>query len=198
MQVKIGDMVFDPKDCPIMLILTPKDKENVANMLPEATKLCAYPGPEEIGLETEEEIQAWEKQIEEWMEDTEPTSPVMSASEPDKITVGEFVEEVCLDIPTQFTRARPWVIAALRTWEDPPEDLPKRGAARRAWRAAWRRRAIQDYEQRVGNPMIWMWILGMAFNALFQWWLHRRRTFEMAREDLMSLDGSEFNDVSDS
>ncbi len=43
MKIKIGDKIFDPNDEPIMLILDKKDKENISNMLPEATKYCAFP-----------------------------------------------------------------------------------------------------------------------------------------------------------
>jgi hypothetical protein len=43
MKVKIGDTVYDAEDEPIMLILTETDKKNIAKMLPETTKYCAYP-----------------------------------------------------------------------------------------------------------------------------------------------------------
>jgi len=43
MQVKIGNIVYDPNRLPIMVILTEQDKINIQNMAPEATKYCAYP-----------------------------------------------------------------------------------------------------------------------------------------------------------
>jgi len=197
MQVKVGDMFFDAEDCPIMLILTDKDKENVANMLPEATKLCTYPCPEDCNLENPEDIKAWEEQIEAWMADTElPDMEHIRLPEgyvESHLYSGEFVERICLEIPTHHGRSKPWVECALRTWEDPPEGEMSR-PERRAWRAAWRRRAIRDYNDRVGNPMIFMWIISMAFNAIFQWWLHRRREFEQAREDLLTIDAHDFDD----
>jgi hypothetical protein len=51
MKVKIGKKVYDPNDQPIMIILTKKDKENIANMDPTATRYCSYPDtmdPEKI------------------------------------------------------------------------------------------------------------------------------------------------------
>jgi hypothetical protein len=51
MKIKIGKTIYDPNDQPIMIILTEKDKFNIAHMAPEATKYCAYPDtmrPEEI------------------------------------------------------------------------------------------------------------------------------------------------------
>jgi len=43
MKVKIGNRIYSSADQPIMVILTEKDKENIANMLPEATMYCGYP-----------------------------------------------------------------------------------------------------------------------------------------------------------
>ena len=43
MKVKVGDRIYDGKEEIIMVILTPKDKENIANMHPEATRYCEYP-----------------------------------------------------------------------------------------------------------------------------------------------------------
>lgn len=43
MKVKIGDTVYDAEIEPIMLILTPQDKLNIRNMLPEATLFCSFP-----------------------------------------------------------------------------------------------------------------------------------------------------------
>jgi Ca2+-binding RTX toxin-like protein len=54
MQVKIGDRIYDGNDEPVMVILSDKDKENIANMLPEYDKYCAY--PQEM---SQEEILVW-------------------------------------------------------------------------------------------------------------------------------------------
>lgn len=54
MKVKIGDTIYQGKDQPVMVVLTDKDKENIANMLPEATKYCEFPDSM-----TEDEAQEW-------------------------------------------------------------------------------------------------------------------------------------------
>lgn len=43
MLIKIGNKIYDPNVEPLMVILTQKDKENIANMTPEATKYCVFP-----------------------------------------------------------------------------------------------------------------------------------------------------------
>ena len=43
MKIKIGEKVYDGNDVPVMVILSDDDKENIANMLPTATKYCSYP-----------------------------------------------------------------------------------------------------------------------------------------------------------
>ena len=43
MKIKVGDKIYDGNDEPIMIILEGKDKENIANMSPNATKYCQYP-----------------------------------------------------------------------------------------------------------------------------------------------------------
>jgi len=58
MKVKVGNKIYDGEKEPVMVILTEADKQNIANMLPEATRYCAYPSEE------------WtENIIEEWMDD---------------------------------------------------------------------------------------------------------------------------------
>jgi hypothetical protein len=52
MKVKVGGIIFDSETQPIMIVLSPKDKENIANMLPECTKYCSYP---DDGFEYDEE-----------------------------------------------------------------------------------------------------------------------------------------------
>lgn len=43
MKVKIGNIVYNAKDEPIMIVLSDKDKENITNMDPKLTKYCAFP-----------------------------------------------------------------------------------------------------------------------------------------------------------
>ena len=43
MKVKIGDKVYDSFECPVMIILSKDDKDNISNMHPEATKYCSFP-----------------------------------------------------------------------------------------------------------------------------------------------------------
>ena len=43
MKVKIGKTVYDSEKEPILLILTEKDKKNIGNMSPEASKYCIFP-----------------------------------------------------------------------------------------------------------------------------------------------------------
>ena len=55
MKIKVGDKEYDAKDQPIMVILTEKDKQNIANMRPEATKYCQF-NKEKL---TFEEVDIW-------------------------------------------------------------------------------------------------------------------------------------------
>jgi len=43
MKVKVGNKIYDGEKEPVMVILTEKDKENIANMLPGCTKYCMFP-----------------------------------------------------------------------------------------------------------------------------------------------------------
>ena len=42
MKVKIGVKVYDSKDQPIMIILSEKDKDNIINMHPKATRYACF------------------------------------------------------------------------------------------------------------------------------------------------------------
>ena len=57
MKVKIGDKIYSDREQPIMVILTQRDKENIANMAKEDTKYCSYPGGDSIVIE------AWMKNV---------------------------------------------------------------------------------------------------------------------------------------
>jgi hypothetical protein len=43
MLVQVGNRIFDAEHEPVMVILSPRDKANIANMQPEATKYCCFP-----------------------------------------------------------------------------------------------------------------------------------------------------------
>jgi len=43
MKVKVGTRVYDGEIEPVMVILSEKDKENIRDMGPRATKYCSYP-----------------------------------------------------------------------------------------------------------------------------------------------------------
>lgn len=43
MKVKIGNIIYDTNDQPIMVILAEEDKKNIANMYDECYKYCGYP-----------------------------------------------------------------------------------------------------------------------------------------------------------
>jgi translation elongation factor P/translation initiation factor 5A len=62
MLIKIGNKLYDPNIQPVMVILTDKDKENIALMDSEAHKYCAYPE----GMNAEEILK--------WMEEECPSA----------------------------------------------------------------------------------------------------------------------------
>lgn len=43
MKVKIGEKIYDSSEEPILIVLSDSDKENIKNMIPEATKYCSFP-----------------------------------------------------------------------------------------------------------------------------------------------------------
>ena len=50
MKVKIGNRIIDAEDEPIMVILSDKDKCNIANMDPESDKYCCVPDDTPISV----------------------------------------------------------------------------------------------------------------------------------------------------
>lgn len=66
MKVKVGDVIHDSDEEPLMVILSLADKENINNMFPDCTKYAAYPNwfkslsnkwmETEPATETQEEI----------------------------------------------------------------------------------------------------------------------------------------------
>lgn len=61
MKCKIGDTIYDGEEQPVMVILTPTEREQITAMGPEATRYCTYPDTPEW---TDNEY----KKIKEWME----------------------------------------------------------------------------------------------------------------------------------
>jgi len=43
MKVKIGDTIYNSSEQPVMIILTEKDKQNIAMMANTAKKYCSFP-----------------------------------------------------------------------------------------------------------------------------------------------------------
>ena len=62
MKVKVGNKIYDGEHEPVMVILSKGDRENIASMLPDATKYCVYPSTEDW---TKDEYKA----IKKWMSD---------------------------------------------------------------------------------------------------------------------------------
>ncbi len=59
MRIKAGDMVFGSEQQPIMVILTDKDKENIANMHPDCTKYAMF--QDDWG--TQQEMSDWMTEV---------------------------------------------------------------------------------------------------------------------------------------
>ena len=56
MKIRVGNVFYGVQPhAPVMVELTPQDKENIANMLPDATKYAIF--PDDWG--TPEEMLAW-------------------------------------------------------------------------------------------------------------------------------------------
>ncbi len=43
MKVKIGNLIYDGEDQPVMVILSDNDKINISNMHPDATRYACFP-----------------------------------------------------------------------------------------------------------------------------------------------------------
>jgi hypothetical protein len=59
MKVKIGNIIYDANQEPIMIILDGQDKRNIQNMHPDATKYCAF--PDSTSLKLIKEFMKYEK-----------------------------------------------------------------------------------------------------------------------------------------
>lgn len=59
MKVKIGDIIYDSEKEPIMIILSKGEREQIANMSPEATRYCSYPDTDEWMKDNYKAIKKW-------------------------------------------------------------------------------------------------------------------------------------------
>lgn len=63
MKVKVGDKTYDGNNEPVMMILSKGEKEQIANMHPDAMKYCVYPSTEEWIEDDYAKIKAWMKEV---------------------------------------------------------------------------------------------------------------------------------------
>lgn len=63
MKVKVGNKVYDSNNEPIMIILNNGEKQQIANMHPDATKYCQYPDDEEWMANDYEKIKNWMRSL---------------------------------------------------------------------------------------------------------------------------------------
>jgi len=63
MKVKVGDKVYDGEKEPVMIILSEGNKQQIADMHPDATKYCVYPDTEEWTEDDYAKIKTWMKEI---------------------------------------------------------------------------------------------------------------------------------------
>ncbi len=59
MKVKVGDKIYDGENEPVMVILSEGEKEQIANMSPDATTYCIYPFTKEWTANNHEKIKEW-------------------------------------------------------------------------------------------------------------------------------------------
>lgn len=63
MKVKVGNKIYDGENEPVMVILSKGEKEQIANMDPDATKYCVYPEKDEWTADEYKKIKAWMAKI---------------------------------------------------------------------------------------------------------------------------------------
>ena len=61
MKVKVGNEIYDGEFEPVMVILSNGEKEQIANMAPEASKYCVYPAEEKWLKNDYKAIKGWMK-----------------------------------------------------------------------------------------------------------------------------------------
>jgi len=62
MKVKVGNRIYDGRYQPVMVILSKGEKEQIANMEPDATKYCVYPESKKWIENDYEGIKRWMKE----------------------------------------------------------------------------------------------------------------------------------------
>ena len=63
MKVKVGNKVYDGEKEPVMVILSKGEKQQIADMHPDATKYCVYPEDEELMKDDFKKIKEWMTRI---------------------------------------------------------------------------------------------------------------------------------------
>ena len=61
MKVKVRNKVYDGDKEPVMVILSKGEKQQIADMHPDATKYCVYPATEEWTKDNYAKIRDWMK-----------------------------------------------------------------------------------------------------------------------------------------
>ena len=62
MKIKVGNKVYDGENEPVMVILSPKEKEQIANM-GDSKKYCVYPGEKKWIENDYKEIKRWMSEV---------------------------------------------------------------------------------------------------------------------------------------
>jgi len=70
----------------------------------------------------------------------------------------------------------------MATWNTPEEVIgsPEAIIAVQALRKRdWKKAARNKYREEYGNPMIWLYILSIVLQLIWQWWINRNDAEEM-------------------
>ncbi len=59
MRVKVGNKVYDAEDEPLLVMLSREERDEIAHMIPGATKYCVYPATEEWTKDGYKKIKEW-------------------------------------------------------------------------------------------------------------------------------------------
>ena len=59
MRVKIGNKIYDGNEEPVMIILNKGEKQQIADMAPDATKFCQCPATEEWSANDYARLKEW-------------------------------------------------------------------------------------------------------------------------------------------
>ncbi len=61
MKIKVGNKIYDGDKEPVMVILSDLEKQQIAQMAPDATMFCSYPSTEEWTKDNFKKIRDWMK-----------------------------------------------------------------------------------------------------------------------------------------